>query len=102
VRFEGYVESKPNDVALETSWLVSCLGKRHHFYVTHIFVQSGDISPSDIVSMVVPYHVNFVLHGDKRILAQFAATPPGQKIALTAYYRFGSQQLLIGGLDHQD
>lgn len=99
IRIAGYIGEKPPGTVPETTWVVECLGKEYPFHVTRLQVLVGDLSYTDIIEEAKPYRVAFILRADDASLERFASTPPGQKIAVTAYQRTGSRDLLVAAIE---
>jgi hypothetical protein len=99
VRIEGYIGTKPADYDNLADWLLSCLGKEYPFQVTKIDVLQGDVSYMDIVENARPYHLTYYLRGPDQFLKAFVATPPGERMAFSAYLRTGSRQANITQLE---
>jgi len=100
-RIEGYVGEKPADVVADAKWVISCEGKKYPFHVIRLRIVGGDVSPMNVLTAAAPYPVTFYLRADTPTLAQFAATPAGQKITLIAFLRLGGRQLYVGQLTEQ-
>ncbi len=100
IRIEGYAGRKPAGMVPEADWLVSCLGQEYHLYVTKLRVILGDLSYSDIIQEVQPYRIAFYLRGDEPTLQRFAhAAAAGEPLAITAYERTGSRDLLVAQVE---
>lgn len=99
IRIEGYVGTAPPGTVPEVRWIVNVAGTEYPLTVTRLQVLVGDVSYSQIIQQAQPYRVAFILRADTPTLRQFTAVAPGEPIAITAYQRTGSRDLLVARIE---
>jgi hypothetical protein len=88
MRIEGYVGEKPPGITSLARWVIAGAGAQYTFHVTKL-EPSVDIAYWNILNLLEPLPVTLTLYGSQPLLQRFAATPPGQPIALTGNFESG-------------
>lgn len=102
VRIDGYVGSKPEEVPIEVSWIVSVKGEMYDLHVGKLVVLTGDVAYYDIITALQPYRPALTVIGSDEEIDRFATAPTNQKISVTGFLQFagGARYLMISNVDY--
>jgi hypothetical protein len=102
VRIEGYVGTKPADVPLQVSWIVSVKGELYDLHVSKMVVLTGNVAYYDIITALQPYRPALTVIGDDEQIDLFATAPANQEIMVTGFFQFagGARYLMLSSVDY--
>jgi hypothetical protein len=101
VQIEGFIGGKPVDLKPVVTWTVSRGRDSYTLHVTRLRVRSGPLASFTIIKRLEPYPVNFSIDGSRRLLDEFASTPPGEPTMITGVFNLehGSRVLTLTGVE---